>query len=144
MSFHVPAQAAGAPFHDPRRAIVKFNSFWTIELEPGYSLFATHPANREDLPFRLLAGLVDSDRFADVGILFPAIWTDADFSGVLPAGTPIAQCFPVARETLDLAFEPFSSERSKSYDATARALLNEHGVYRRRYRARRRAQASSD
>ena len=55
-------------------AIVKFNSFWTIELEPGYSLFATHPVNREDLPFRLLTGLVDSDRFSEVGILFPAEW----------------------------------------------------------------------
>ena len=64
---------------------MKFNSFWTIELEPGYSLFATHPVNRADLPFRLLTGIVDSDRFTDVGILFPAVWTDANFEGVLPA-----------------------------------------------------------
>src|ERR1700729_1602179 len=40
--FHVPAQVMGTPFYDPDVAIVKFNSFWTIELEPGYSLFATH------------------------------------------------------------------------------------------------------
>ena len=59
LSFHVPAQTTGTPFHDPCRAIVKFNSFWTIELEAGYSLFATHPVNRADLPFRLLTGLVD-------------------------------------------------------------------------------------
>ena len=52
VSFHVPAQVAGTPFFDPEVAIVKFNSFWTIELEPGYSLFATHPVNRADLPFR--------------------------------------------------------------------------------------------
>jgi hypothetical protein len=48
VSFHVPAQVAGTPFFDPEVAIVKFNSFWTIELEPGYSLFATHPVNRAD------------------------------------------------------------------------------------------------
>ena len=73
LSFHVPAQVAGTPFFDRGRSrIVKFNSFWTIELEPGYSLFATHPVNRADLPFRLLTGLVDCDRFSDVGILFPA------------------------------------------------------------------------
>ena len=93
LSFHVPAQATGTPFFSPDVAIVKFNSFWTIELEPGYSLFATHPINRADLPFRTLTGLVDSDRFTDVGVLFPAQWVDPEFEGVLPRGTPVAQCF---------------------------------------------------
>ena len=84
LSFHVPAQVTGTPFHDPTRAVIKFNSFWTIELEAGISLFATHPVNRADLPFRLLTGLVNSDRFSDVGILFPAIWIDTSFQRVLP------------------------------------------------------------
>ncbi len=48
-----------------------------IELEPGWSLFATHPVNRDDLPFRLISGLVDADRFHDGGINFPAVWTAA-------------------------------------------------------------------
>src|SRR5580704_16426009 len=96
ISFHDPAQAAGTPFFDPGVVIVKFNSFWTIELEPGFSLFATHPVNRGDLPFQLLTGLVDCDRFSDVGILFPAQWIDPDFEGTLARGTPVAQCFPVA------------------------------------------------
>ena len=63
-------------------AAIKFNSFWTIELEPDWSLFATHPVNRDDLPFRTISGLVDADRFHDGGINFPAIWTRPDFSGV--------------------------------------------------------------
>src|SRR5277367_4365468 len=46
VSFHDPAQAAGTPLFKPDVVFVKFNSFWTIELEPGYSLFATHPVNR--------------------------------------------------------------------------------------------------
>ena len=79
------------------QAALKFNSFWTIELEPGWSLFATHPVNRDDLPFRLISGLVDADRFHDGGINFPAVWTQPDFSGVLPKGTPVAQCFAVPR-----------------------------------------------
>ncbi len=29
ISFHVPAQVSGTPFHHEARAIVKFNSFWT-------------------------------------------------------------------------------------------------------------------
>lgn len=137
ISFHVPAQVTATPFHDAETVIVKFNSFWTIELEPGYSLFATHPINRADLPFRLLTGLIDCDRFSDVGVLFPAVWTDRDFNGVLPRGTPVAQCFPIARAPLDLHWEPFSTERARRYDETAAALLNRPGVYRRNFRARR-------
>jgi hypothetical protein len=133
----VPAQVTGTPFHDANRTVIKFNSFWTIELESGYSLFATHPVNRADLPFRLLTGVVDADRFSDVGILFPAVWTDPNYDGVLPAGTPVAQCFPVSREALELAFEPLTTSAQRRYDETGAALLAKPGVYRRRFRARR-------
>jgi hypothetical protein len=145
ISFHVPEQVEGTPLHDPSRVLVKFNSFWTIELEAGWSLFATHPVNREDLPFRLVTGLVDADRFSDVGILFPAVWTDPGFSGTLPRGTPVAQCFAVPRVVPDLVFEAFSKDQAARYDATAEALLSGPGVYRRRLRARRsRAQQASE
>lgn len=137
LSFHVPAQVSGTPFHREDRAIVKFNSFWTVELEEGYSLFATHPVNRDDLPFRLLTGMVDADRFSDVGILFPAVWVDPDFEGVLPRGTPVAQCFPVARMPLDLVCEALDAGHRKAYEATADALLSGPGLYRRAFRLKR-------
>ena len=137
LSFHVPEQVIGTPFHDPDAVVVKFNSFWTIALEPGYALYATHPANRADLPFRTLSGLVDADRFIDVGILFPAIWVDPGFEGVLAKGTPVAQCFPVAREALELRCEAMSPERAAAYDATAKRLLSGPGVYRKSFRVRR-------
>ncbi|MER8659339.1 hypothetical protein, partial [Mesorhizobium sp. M1078] len=97
LSFHTPGQLAGSPFATPGQAAIKFNSFWTIQIEDGWSLFATHPVNREDLPFRLVTGLVDSDRFSDGGINFPAIWTEPGFSGVLRKGNPVAQCFAFPR-----------------------------------------------
>lgn len=137
LSFHVPAQIAGSPLRANDRTLIKFNSFWTIKLEPGYSLYATHPANRDDLPFRTLTGLVDTDRYNTVGILFLAIWTNSAFEGTLPAGTPVAQCFLVARNDLQLEFAPFSEEKTAAYDATAKELLGERGLYRKVYRDRR-------
>ena len=138
LSFHAPAQVAGSPFGEGGgHALIKFNSFWTIELEPGYSLFATHPVNRADLPFRTLTGLVDSDRFHAVGVLFPAVWTDADFAGVLLAGTPVAQCFPVSRAPLTMTFEDMTPEHIDAYDDVANALHATPGVYRRVYRDKR-------
>jgi hypothetical protein len=137
LSFHVPAQFPDAPFARQGQAAIKFNSFWTIELEPGWSLFATHPLNRDELPFRLIAGLVDADRFHDGGINFPAIWTQPEFSGVLPKGTPVAQCFAVPRAAPELVFESFDEAHQAAYAKTVAEVLSNPGVYRKRFRARR-------
>jgi len=137
LSFHVAAQFAEAPFARAGQAALKFNSFWTIELEEGWSLFATHPVNRDDLPFHTVSGLVDADRFHDGGINFPALWTRPDFSGVLPKGTPVAQCFAVPRAAPELVFESFDAAQSEAYADVVAEVLAAPNVYRKRFRARR-------
>jgi hypothetical protein len=137
LSFHVPAQFAHTPFARAGQAAIKFNSFWTIELEPGWSLFATHPVNRGELPFRTVSGLVDADRFHDGGINFPAIWMQPEFSGVLKKGTPVAQVFAVPRAAPELVFESFDDAHRAAYAKTVSEVLATPGVYRKRFRARR-------
>ena len=137
LSFHVASQFPGAPFARGEQAALKFNSFWTIELDPGWSLFATHPVNRDDLPFRLVSGLVDADLFHDGGINFPAVWTAPEFSGVLGKGTPVAQCFAVPRGNPELVFEPFDAAHASAYTHTVAEVLAKPGVYRKQFRARR-------
>ena len=80
---------------------------------------------------------MDSDRFHDGGINFPAIWTQPDFSGVLPKGTPVAQVFAVPRAAPQLAFETFDADHSAAYVQTVAEVLASPGVYRKRFRARR-------
>lgn len=138
LSFHHAEQAAGSPLHDPEQVFLKFNNFWTIALEPGWSLLVMHPANRTDLPFRTLTGLVDADLYGDGLIHFPARWTDPDFAGVLRRGTPVAQCVPVRREALALDFEPLEGEAAARFAEVKDALAAAPGVYRRRYRAAKR------
>ena len=137
MSFHAAAQVSGTPFMRPGQLVVKFNSFWTIRLEPGWSLFVTHPVNRDDLPFRLLTGLVDADAFHQVGILFPAVWLDPGFEGTLPRGMPVAHCIPVRRDALVLETGAFDAAEQQRYEDTARVLLEETGHYRQLSRAAR-------
>ena len=137
LSFHVPEQLTGSPLARGQRSALKFNSFWTIELEPGWSLMAVHPINRDDLPFRLISGLVDADRFNAVGINFPAVWTDPGFSGVLPRGTPLAQCYPVPRETPTLICEAMTDAHLHRYDDLATQIMAGPGVYRRQHRSKR-------
>jgi hypothetical protein len=137
LSFHVPSQFEGAPFARDGQAAIKFNSFWTIEVEHGWSLYATHPVNRDDLPFRLITGLVDADLFHDGGINFPAVWTKPDFSGVLPKGPPVAQVFAVPRVTPELEFESFDDAHKRDYEKTVSEVLASPNIYRKHFRARR-------
>jgi hypothetical protein len=143
LSFHVPEQLLGSPLAQGTRGAqgkqvaIKFNSFWTIELEPGYSLMVMHPVNRDDLPFRTVTGLVDADQFHGVGINFPAVWTQPEFSGTLPRGTPVAQCFAARREINELQCEAMSAAQQQSYDTLAEKILAGPGVYRKGYRVKR-------
>jgi hypothetical protein len=68
-----------------------------LETPKGYSLLITHPFNRYDLPFITSTAIVDSDKFAMVPGRIP-FFLQLGFSGLIPAGTPIAQVFPFKRE----------------------------------------------
>jgi len=135
IDFHDNNQVVGTPFFEEDSFLIKFINFWTIELPPGYSLFVTHPVNRQDLPFHTLTGLVDADRYKDNFIHFPAQWRDPNFSGTLPKGTPIAQCLPFKRDIWDAQFEVIEGDAAERHLELTSAIVHEKGVYRRHYRA---------
>jgi hypothetical protein len=136
VGLHVPEQASGAPFRLATDAVVKFMNFWTLEVPEGWSLLFTHPLNREDLPFRSLSGVVDGDLFRDGYVHFPALWTDPSFEGTLAKGTPVAQvlAFPRGGQGLEIA-EMSDHDIARNRDVQ-RALSEERGVYRKRFRTR--------
>jgi hypothetical protein len=135
IGFHDSSQIVGSPFFDDDRFIIKFNGFWNIQAPPGYSLLFTHPVNRADLPFTTLTGLVDCDAFYNSPVSFPARWNDPDFNGVLPKGTPVAQCLPVKRESWASRFEGLSNEATDRMVETRSAIHRAPAVYRRQFRA---------
>ncbi|MFI4986820.1 MAG: hypothetical protein ACHQF3_05220 [Alphaproteobacteria bacterium] len=138
IDFHDSIQATGSPFFEEDCFLVKFNSFWTIELPPGYSLLVTHPINRADLPFLTLTGLVDADRYKDNFVNFPGAWIKKDFEGVVPKGTPVAQCIPVARESWALRCEPLSESALARLAELRMTIQSEQGVYRKNFRTAKR------
>lgn len=135
IGLHDTGQVAGTPLFAEDRFLVKFHNLWTIEAPEGYALYFTHPANRFDLPFTTLTGMVDSDRYHDAWIHFPARWHDEGFEGVLPAGTPIAQCIPVKRDTWVARTATFSEDDNRRTHELTTALGREKGVYRKQFRA---------
>lgn len=138
LGVHVPEQASGVPGVDPLAFAVKFSNFWTVGLPEGWSMLFTHPVNRMDLPFRTLSGVVDCDNWRDGFVHFPALWTDPEFSGVLPAGTPVAQGFPIRRDTLELDFQSMDEGGLSRHVEVQDAMQAEPGLYRKAYRAPRR------
>lgn len=135
ISFHAESQIKGSPLFEPDRFVIKFHNLWTIEVPEGYALLFTHPLNRFDLPFTTLSGQVDCDRYHDGWIHFPARWHDANFNGVLPKGTPIAQCIPVKRDRWIAETAPFSPEETQRVHELTASVLLEPGLYRRKFRA---------
>jgi hypothetical protein len=135
IGFHDAGQVAGTPLFDADRFLIKFHNLWTIEAPSGYSLFITHPANRFDLPFTTITGWVDCDRYCDAWIHFPAHWRDEGFSGVLPKGTPVAQCIPVRREPWVARTSAFTPDEAQRTHDLIHAIGREKGVYRRQFRA---------
>jgi hypothetical protein len=138
IGFHDPSQVAGTPLFEQDRFVIKFHNLWTIEAPPGYSLLFAHPANRTDLPFTTLTGRIDSDLYSDNWVHFPARWHDTSFSGVLPKGTPIAQCMPVKRERWTSQIDTLSGPEAERVHALSNAILRDPGIYRRQFRAAKR------
>jgi hypothetical protein len=134
IAFHDASELTGTPLFEPDRFLIKFHNLWTIEAPEGYAVLFTHPFNRFDLPFTTLTGIVDCDRYRDSWIHFPAQWHDVNFSGVLPKGTPVAQCLAIKRETCVARTAPFTAEETQRAHDLTNAIFREPGLYRRQFR----------
>ena len=76
--------------------VYKWENNFTIKTPKKYSTLFTHPHNRFDLPFQTLSGVVDTDNFKHP-VQFP-FFIKKGFSGIIKAGTPVAQITFFKRE----------------------------------------------
>jgi hypothetical protein len=99
-SDHYPEQTQDVVLPDEYDAQPhKWINYWHMKTPKGYSTLFIHPLNREDLPFKSFTGIVDTDKHPLV-VNFPFVMRK-DFSGVIPAGTPIIQAIPFKRDSWD-------------------------------------------
>lgn len=77
------------------KAAFKWNNPWLIKTKRNWSTLFVQPMHH-DLPFLILSGLVDTDKHP-IPVNFP-FFIKEDFEGIIPKGTPIAQCIPIKRE----------------------------------------------
>jgi hypothetical protein len=67
-----------------------------VRTPKGYSLLLTHPINRDDLPFRTLSAVIDSDSIMTTGNV--PFFIKQDFTGIIKKGTPLFQIIPFKRD----------------------------------------------
>lgn len=81
----------------------KYLHGWTIKTPKGWSCLITHPIAYQNLPFRSINGIVDTDNF-DGEINTPVIFKN-NFEGLIKAGTPMFQVIPIKRSSWQSNFE---------------------------------------
>jgi hypothetical protein len=96
VSFHPGYQLLGYKNQNFSAGVPKFRNPWNIETSKGYSCLFISPTHRPTNGFRILEGIVDTDGYTNA-VQFPFI-VDEEFSGTIPAGTPMAQVIPFKRE----------------------------------------------
>lgn len=88
----------------------KFSNVVELEAPKGYSALILPPLNRADLPFQVLSGIVDIDKF-NAKINFP-FFIKEDFIGIIEKGTPIAQIIPFKRENWEMEEQEYNQQKS--------------------------------
>ena len=90
ISSHDNSQWEGLKYpQDCHEYVYKWENSFIIKTPKNYSTLFTHPHNRFDLPFKTISGIVDTDKY-NGPVKFP-FFLQKDFTGVIEAGTPIAQ-----------------------------------------------------
>jgi hypothetical protein len=103
---------------------------WAAELPEGYSALYMQPANRFELPFLTLSGVVDNDTVR-LSVTMP-FFVRRGYAGVLPAGTPYAQVLPFKKEHWEAEVDvslPHKEMSAKNLANSAKFRQPDGGVY---------------
>jgi hypothetical protein len=107
----------------------KFTHEWIVSTPKGWSCMFTHPNYYDDLPFRSLTSIVDTDQFpAVVSIIF---FLKRNFKGLIPKGTPITQVIPFKREKF---VAEYSYDKGSYINKWYKAATSFFDVYKNNFR----------
>ena len=105
--------------------VYKFINRWIIKTEKGYSCLFINPSGYPDLPFVTLPGVVDTDNLLTE--INPPFRMKNGWTGVIPAGTPIAQIIPFKRENWKYSIENLGEDEFLKRQSSLRS--SGHGTY---------------
>ena len=87
--------------------VFKYLNCWIPITPKGYSTMITAPAGYQDLPFKAIPAVVDTDR-SSIVLVFP-MWIKDGFEGIVERGTPMVQLTPFKREDWQSEFSYYEN-----------------------------------
>lgn len=128
----VPQNVVGKMFSKP---VFKLETPYWVETARGFSTFSTSLVN-EPSNFFVVSGMADTDRMATKLKVF-FCWSGGDGEHFIPAGTPIAQVFPVKRTSQRSGQTLLSAKKATEKMSGVRRARIQSKWYRRFARAKR-------
>jgi hypothetical protein len=79
-----------------------WTNHWIVKTPKNWSCIFSHPMHRDELPFKCMSSIVDTDKYP-APVNFP-FFLRKDFQGLIPKGTPLMQVIPFKREKFKSRF----------------------------------------
>jgi hypothetical protein len=90
------------------KTVFKYYHGWVPETPKGYSCITTHPIGYQNLPFRTITGVIDTD-ILKTEANSPFV-VKSGFEGIIKKGTPMFQLIPFKRDTWVSEFDTLSEK----------------------------------
>lgn len=132
ITFHPPSQLINYREMDLPFGAAKLRNPWNIRTSKGYSCLFIPPAHQPENGIRILEGVVDTDTYCNA-VQFPFL-VDKDFTGTIPAGTPVVQVIPFKRTSFRMEIGSHE-EREKSAEVLRVIRSTWVNGYRNNFRA---------
>lgn len=83
--------------------VFKYNNAWIPQTPKGYSCLIVSPQGHNDLVFKAIPAVVDTDS-STLELVFP-VWVKDNFDGIVEKGTPVVQIIPFKRDDWNSTFD---------------------------------------
>jgi hypothetical protein len=131
VTYHSLGAVSGYKDLDLRLGAPKLYNPWCIATPPGYSVLIIPPMHQPSIGIRILEGVVDTDTYTH-SIQLPFL-VDENFTGDIPAGTPVAQVIPFKRDDFKMSIGK-DEDRQKSLRIGMSIRSNFQNGYKSLYR----------
>jgi hypothetical protein len=127
-----PHKQCPVSIDNKKKHYFKIVNEWQVRTPPGYSCLFIQPFYHFQQGYRLLPGIVDTDKF-DLPVQFPGYLTSDDTSVTIKSGTPLIQVIPFKREDWTMSVINSPPKRSLlefSFTETYRSLFHSKKHYK--------------
>lgn len=108
----------------------KYLHDWIIETPKNWSSLIVHPVGFQNLPFRTITGLVDTDKLKTQ--INSPFFVKTGFEGIIEKGTPMFQIIPIKRDFWKSEYTVQSpSEQFFNHEKLMTKLVSSYGRYLR-------------